>query len=149
MSLIEDVMFDGHIQLLPTGTCFDDALDYVSVLLKDAGCYTERKKILTTHYVCHGLVGPDDDPIAHAWVEVGDDVWISGLWRGKQVFTSLPRSDYYASMGARDITRYTCQEVVDLNRKSNHFGPWEERYVERCRKPEDPVRVIGKHTFNR
>lgn len=122
-------------KLRPTGTCFDDALDFVSTMIN--GSHESAKeawsKVLT---IVHGIcTAPLDEPYAHAWVEIYDTVWQGGIVvaNGQRVFYPTLRTEFYAERRVTQTTRYTVQEADRLNELHDNFGPWEERYRALCR----------------
>jgi hypothetical protein len=110
--------------LQPTHTCFDDALDYLEAIARDASISE-----LMQHRLVHGVCQPQGfHAIAHAWVEVRDEAIAAGLICGKRVFYHAPRREFYREFRPQMMTKYTVLEAVRENRRTNHYGPWEDYY---------------------
>lgn len=116
--------------ILPTHTCFDDALDWVSEAVV--------KKGKTDLFLVHGIqcisTLNGDHLFAHAWIEEGDLCWDFGILQenGAKIAFAVQRAEYYAERQCRDVTRYTPFEACRENYNSNHFGPWKEKYRALC-----------------
>lgn len=122
--------------LFPTNTCFDDALDYILAMVKE---YRINPNNEHRYKICHGiLLGSDKKPYSHAWVEFDDDVIISGIWNGSKVYATGDRKEYYREVRVTsDVTKYTLQEVLAMNRKYCTYGPWVDRYLDLTRDAMD------------
>lgn len=134
------------MDIFPTHTCFDDALDLIAERLK--GNPALARQPATVIALVHGILlapeGPHkDEPFAHAWVEEGDEVWNSGLLDGQRIYYALNRDEWYRLMRLQKATRYSLREAGRENRKSGHYGPWAEEYRELC---GDDGRVLGAIT---
>lgn len=128
------------IVIRPTNTCFDDALDFVEHVARSLQLSpAEQRRRLDCLVVVHGVcLSPvDNGPYAHAWVEETDEggtvVWQAGIVRGLRMFYSLEVDDFVANARPQDMTRYTVGEAIQLNHQTDHYGPWEPRYVDLCR----------------
>ena len=91
-------------------------------------------------FIVHGICliphGPDTDkPFAHAWVEDDDEnrVYQSGILNGEKVWYSVDRDEWKKLIRVQAFTRYTFEEAIQWNWRSNHYGPWVPEYVELCR----------------
>lgn len=120
--------------ILPTKTCFDDALDYLAAALGEAPEWAFQHLRLV-HGVC--LSPPNsvepDEPFAHAWVEQDREVVIqAGILDGVKGYYGVPRAQHYALLRVQCTTVYTIEEAWEHNRRSNHFGPWESSYRALC-----------------
>jgi hypothetical protein len=120
--------------ILPTLTCFDDALDYLAAAVAEQSEWA-RTHLTLVHGIC--LAPPNtvraDTPFAHAWVEEDGLIVIqAGIVDGMKTYFGTPRFDYYTAMRVSDTTVYTIEEALEQNRWSNHFGPWERRYRALC-----------------
>lgn len=118
-------MSEAAENIYPTHTCFDDALDYLELVLRAQGRKSLRR-LVVVHGIC--LHEETSEPFAHAWVEQGDEVHHAGILRGERVWVTIPRDDYYRELRIQDTTRYTPLEAVRRNRATGHYGPWEPQY---------------------
>jgi hypothetical protein len=115
--------------IMPTHTCFDDALDTLVELIKYDDSSGDDLRLV--HALC---AAPDGHLYAHAWVEFdnarGETVCVfSGLVEGEAMRFLSPGPDYYKSLQvSADVTKYTSVEALAENARTNHYGPWIERY---------------------
>lgn len=122
--------------IYPTGSCFDDALDFVEARVRQRPRLARTSDLL----VCHGIcIIPSGNPeagelYAHAWVEEGQVVWQGGILDGERIYFATQRDQFYIRLQVQDVTRYTLRQVWEENRRTRHFGPWESRYEALCRK---------------
>jgi hypothetical protein len=125
----------------PTHTCFDDALDYIEALIRQDVHLVRRNssKLFVVHGICLKPEGPTKgEPFAHAWVE--DEysepearVWQGGILNGERIFYALDRVEFFQRMRVQECTRYTLREASDHNHRTNHYGPWLDKYKRLCR----------------
>jgi hypothetical protein len=120
------------VTILPTHTCFDDALDYLAHRFKQDR--RTAKKLTLVHGI---LLAPEgakkDQPFAHAWIEDGDRVWQDGfLEDGRRVTWSMSVAEFREKMRPQKETRYTAREACAENSRSGHFGPWVAEYQALC-----------------
>lgn len=125
--------------LRPTQTCFDDALDFISEvmwLLKGQlrSNDGEVREYLERFVVVHGIcLTPDGQPYAHAWVEEMDvRVWQGALLNGARIFHPQNRTTFYVERRVQESTRYSVAEAARENERTDHFGPWVEKYRALC-----------------
>lgn len=125
--------FVGWDELLPTGKCFDDALDGLWAILKEEG-----PKAADSYRLAHGILhNPINGEVySHAWFETPTTVFHSCVFRGSKGFAEIPKDHYYALLKITDVTLYTPKEAYEANHASGHYGPWIERYVELCKRPK-------------
>lgn len=126
------------LPVAPTGTCFDDALDFIEQVAREQGLpgpgSTSAAVLQATFArmrVVHGIcIDPSGTPYAHAWVEQdGTSVWQGGIAAGGvRVFYRQPLADFTAAHPVRECTWYTVAQALQLNRDHDHYGPWEARY---------------------
>jgi hypothetical protein len=123
------------MQCRPTGTCFDDALEFViEANVPRSNWY----KYTIVHGVC---VAPDGHRYAHAWIERGE-LAIQVMLDGEERFAlSLPRGEFYTYYRVRLTTRYTVREAAEENRRTGHYGPWLEQYRQLLGRDNEPRRV--------
>lgn len=121
--------------ILPTGKCFDDALDFVEWRLLENPELAHHDNLLVVHGIC--LVPEDQaragELFAHAWVEENNVVWQAGLVDGQRVFYGMQLLDFLTELRVQESTRYTLLEAARHNHASCHYGPWEPRYEALCR----------------
>jgi hypothetical protein len=110
------------MNIYPTHTCFDDALDYLALLAK------QRARALPDHRLVHGVCLMDNKPFAHAWVECGDEAIGSGVIQGCRVYYFVRRREYYRYFQPQMMTKYTALEAMRENYRTGHYGPWESYY---------------------
>lgn len=127
---------DGELtKILPTSTCFDDALDTLFALLTE---HPEDTAIAEQVFLVHGIVHPAGYPrMAHAWLEDDQEhtVIFSGIIAGEKRLLLAQRTEYYANMQPEEVTRYTYSQAFVNNRLSGHYGPWKPAYRALCRNP--------------
>jgi hypothetical protein len=115
------------MKILPTFTCFDDATEYIERRV------TALPALVYSLELVHGLaVGDAGEVYAHAWVEEGAACWDAGLVEGQKVWYAVARDEFYAARRIRESTRYSCAQLLFLNRRFGHCGPWEARYRAAC-----------------
>jgi hypothetical protein len=136
--------------IYPTGTCFDDSLDYLEQVLNIEALTPEQlAEVERDHRIVHGIcVGSAGVRYAHAWVEQRsrDDrawlVWQAGVLDGERIYFGRDRADYLATDGVERCTRYTLRIAAELNRIYGTYGPWRAEYLELARSGGD-MRVVG------
>jgi hypothetical protein len=118
------------LKLHPTGTCFNDALDYLELVVKET-----PRHAWPDYKLAHGiLLAPDGGPYSHAWVEQRDaHVWHCGILNGVRGYGRIDRDEYYEEMCVQEVTRYTIEQAWQQNHISGHYGPWVERYRRLCK----------------
>jgi hypothetical protein len=130
--------------ILPTGTCFDDAIEY----LNEIALHGQRERLLTlklVHGICLAPEGAQEGtPFAHAWVEEAGVCVQAGLFSGEpqKVYYGVKRAEFYAKLRVQVATYYTAPEVVVHNRRTGHFGPWEHLYRDLCQEYGAPVTLF-------
>lgn len=111
----------------PTHQCFDDALDLLSLVVQRGKHKTEQWRLVHAICKCEG------GEFAHAWCERnGVSVVTAFMIDGRHTYVELGRRDFYRLFLPQELNRYTVDEAMWLNIRSNHFGPWERRYREAC-----------------
>lgn len=126
-----------HKMILPTKSCFDDAMDLFCDVLISAEDWPspEREKLLSELFLVHAVVKVlSNRESSHAWLEDdGREVCLFvGLLDGKPTAFMSPREAYYEAHNVQEFTRYNYQEAHRMNLKFGTFGPWEERYQVLC-----------------
>jgi hypothetical protein len=110
----------------PTHDCFTDALEYLEGIAQ-----REPVHFLLQHRLVHGVClmpEVDNKPFAHAWVEHGDDAIGAGICNGHRVYYVTRRRDYYRHFRPQMMTKYTVIQAWQENKRTYHYGPWEDYY---------------------
>lgn len=109
--------------LYPTGRCFDDAMEYMSLVFKESG-----KKALAQLTMVHGVIHIEGRAIVHGWIEDDKNVIEGKFLRGERVYAFLDLKEYYTELMVKDFVKYTAKQALMLNLQSGNFGPWLPRY---------------------
>ena len=120
------------MDILPTHTCFDDALEFLDELMK-GGEVDRLARLRVVHGICLAPEGPKaGSPFAHAWVEEDGDCVQAGLVAGceHKVYFGIERAEFYKMLRVQVSTAYTAQDAMLNNARFGHFGPWENSYRE-------------------
>lgn len=127
----------------PTGTCFDDALDFLEELSKTG---VSKKELIRDFVLVHGICMTPTVPsvqFAHAWVEWRQQlVFQRGIVDGQVLTYSMPLSQFEQRFNPVKTTRYTVAEAARRNAETNSYGPWEPEYAALTREGADR-RVLG------
>jgi len=120
--------------ILPTHTCFDDALDLLSERVTKDPQLAKKRRILLVHGI---LLVPEGHPqagtpYAHAWVLQAGQCWFTGLIDGVRIRYAIPRDAYYAATRLQEFTAYTARQALYENFRSGHYGPWKQAYIDLC-----------------
>lgn len=116
----------------PTGTCFDDALDFFCRVAPDM-----RHVHRLVHAICQA---PGDittrapgELFAHAWVEAAlatGTFCIEGVIAdGVRAYRMIPILQLYDRFIVVETARYTFAEADAENERHDTFGPWIPRYL--------------------
>lgn len=117
--------------LLPTHTCFDDALDLIAFRLQHRR--EDKDRLVLVHAICLAPDGPHaGERFAHAWVEEGELAWQDGFLGGKRVTYGCDRHALAEGLRVQHVTRYTVQEASDENHRTGTYGPWVPEYQGLC-----------------
>jgi hypothetical protein len=122
--------------ILPTHTCFDDAIEYLSWRIQMRA--SDASRLFLVHAICLVPQGPrTGEPFAHAWVEeempgVPVVAWQDGFLQGKHVTYSMLAEELRAAFHVQESTRYTPAEAHAENQRTMTFGPWLDRYQSLC-----------------
>lgn len=120
-------MGDGGT-IYPTFSCFDDAVDYLNLLMHEGTPFAE----VHAHRVVHGIVlSPDGEPSAHAWVENGDEIIQAGIFEGDRVWLKMTRAEFAERYAVQKAVRYSPTELVRMQRVRGP-GPWDPEIRKRC-----------------
>jgi hypothetical protein len=128
--------------ILPTGKCFDDAVELLEYLVdENPAVVTASRSLWLVHGICEGY----DDArtrYAHAWVEMADECIEAGILHGRRLFYVVACERYYAARRVVQATAYNVKSVCRENERTNSFGPWQAEYLALCR-TDGRMRVIG------
>lgn len=125
MSLMSTIIY-------ATGTCFDDAIEYVEARVKLDPTLALRNDFVVAHAIIDP--NPDGGPLAHAWVEDGPTVIFRGIFNGEPIWCTVDKAEYLAAANVLDITRYTMRDVLGHAQAHNfETGPWKPEYRRFCR----------------
>jgi hypothetical protein len=112
------------LKILPTGTCFDDALFVWSIFTKNSRAIPS----VLVHGIC---LHKNGDPYAHAWVEKADLCIFSGIMMGEKMAFEVPQPDFYEYFRVTDdVTKYELADFLQFeDLHTRKAGPWEKRYI--------------------
>ena len=132
------------MRILPTGKCFDNALDHLTELLKE----NPDRRWNGEYTLLHGILKLEDGtPYAHAWLETAEECLDFGIWDGDGVHKgslcrfTVEKAEYYRERGVIECTRYSVQEVWKENRKYGTYGPWLQKYMDHTKNKKPLVHV--------
>jgi hypothetical protein len=118
---------------MPTGRCFDDALEFVESRVIENPALAHEATLTLVHGIALAPSGPHEgEPFAHAWVEEGETVWGAGLLDGRRIYFPVERAGFYECLRIRSATRYTIREAAEENFRTNNYGPWKPEYIALC-----------------
>jgi hypothetical protein len=111
----------------PTGTCFDDAIDFIQIQVKDKNP-AWRMRLKLGHGICLNE-NDNNAPFAHAWVELDGEEVIQDGWLGEERCTfSVSKEEFYKAYQVQEFTLYSLREMALENLIHGHFGPWKPEY---------------------
>jgi hypothetical protein len=118
--------------LLPTHTCFDDAMDLLVEMI------TVRKVPPAQLRLVHGIgLLADGRRFAHAWVERGPSCYFVGLYQGQRGLCTVVRQDYYQRLRVQERTKYTPWQALRENQRTISYGPWKPAYLALARRVDE------------
>lgn len=125
--------------IYPTGKCFDDALDFIEIMIRES-MFTKAELIDRFHLV-HGIYeskhfqGGVKKRFSHAWVwDKQDDCAIqSGLIDNGLLYYEMPIKAFRKRMVLEKETVYSIEQAYQENVKHNNYGPWVPEYLELCK----------------
>lgn len=133
--------------ILPTHTCFDDALRYVVTFGGE-----DRSDIRIIHALCRG---DGDREYLHAWVEqkneLGERVAVNGaVVQDEFMYIFVPVLEYRERMRIVIKHQYDFVEAVIESLKNDSSGPWNADLRIHERQNED-VRAayVGSHVYSK
>lgn len=122
------------MDLLPTGRCFDDALDYI-----EAEVRADVSRALDTELIlCHGIVlAPEGNPFAgtpyaHAWVIDHGAIISAALLDGERVYYAMDPVTFIKIHRVQAFTLYSVEDAWRENDRTGMYGPWKEEYLALC-----------------
>jgi hypothetical protein len=125
--------------LLPTFTCFDDAIEFIESRVREEGPRYAADHLRLVHALCEA---EDGTIYAHGWAEDKGLCWNAALVEGQKVYYSIKRVDFYRWKKVREPRRYTMEEILDQNRQHGTYGPWEPQFIAACGKTGEG-RILG------
>jgi hypothetical protein len=126
------------MDLLPTGHCFDDALEYLNQRVLAEPTLAQGRTLELVHGIAIGDTG---EPYAHAWCEEGRHCWDAAIANGERIWYAVARHEFYAARRVHTITRYSVRAACLANLAAGHYGPWKAEYRELCGRGD---RVLGR-----
>jgi len=117
------------MEVLPTHTCFDDALEFLEDLAR-------REEPFTHFRVVHALLkNPDSEVYAHAWLlnTANNTVVFAGIYDNEKIYIEADADEYYSKIDILDMTQYDSVEICEMNHLYGTYGPWKTQYLEYCR----------------
>ena len=119
-------VIDEETTIYPTHECFDDALtNLIHIMQRDGREIVLRGDLL----IVHGIIAPDGEDLAHAWLERdGKVVIFSGILKGDKTMFECDLSEYYKESVVKETTKYTLLQAFAEETRTGHYGPWVERY---------------------
>ena len=116
--------------VLPTHTCFDDALEIIESIIKAHPDAAHTDEFVLVHAIVH----PEGEDFAHAWVESREGiVFWKGIVDGEKVILGSPSLEFRSGWKPVEWTAYTPREAAEQNARWGTFGPWEMKYLRLCR----------------
>lgn len=123
--------------ILPTGRCFDDALDLLTERIRE-GAAPDALRLV------HAILRAENGRrYVHAWLEEHDQVWDAGTLDGRRIYYAVAWQEYYQARKVEERTRYTPHQALIENARTGHYGPWKPHYLALCATPGDGGRVLG------
>lgn len=109
--------------LRPTGTCFDDSLDFLNDKLFQGLMYFNL-----IHGVCRLKTG---EYYSHAWVEdtIEESFLEIKLCDTEKVIVEYDKYDFVKETGATVWTTYAPWQALYHNWRYSNYGPWEKNYL--------------------
>lgn len=125
--------------ILPTHTCFDDALDMLQEAIKANPGSAKSGELKLVHAIC---LMPDGQEYAHAWVESnGKHCWFMGMMGNRRHQFVATIEDYYAELRVKETTKYTPEDAWHENDTHVTYGPWNKEYLALCKDRQHVLRV--------
>ena len=117
------------MDIYPTHTCFDDALENLIFLMKRDG----RDAVLRGELqIVHAIIAPEDEDIGHAWVENSTSIWFTGILKGERLMVEVDRDEYLQNVKWKLIRKYTLWDAYAEEKRTGHYGPWDPRIIALC-----------------
>jgi hypothetical protein len=126
--------------LYPTGTCFDDAIDYLNWLCTQEPWNIKKfnKKYRVVHGICHF---EDGRPYAHCWLEKGNKAMDFRMYNDKKVMVQYTKGEFISILKPSRAIRYTIQECCDLEKRVHgHPGPWHPEIITLCKDVQEQLK---------
>lgn len=115
--------------LLPTHTCFDDAIEMIEQFL------LKKRFPPDGLFLIHAIVAPDGmKDSSHAWVEdKNDTAFFIAILESRKVVVECSAAQYRKELHVKALTAYTMRETWELNKLHRTYGPWKQEYIALCR----------------
>jgi hypothetical protein len=124
----------------PTHECFDDLVDFLNDLAERGAPREVLMKYTVVHGIC--LMPPNGEPYAHGWLECDGFAIQAGIYRGERIYFRVRVEEYRAARFVWDETRYTLDEVLELDSLEGEarLPPYRPEYKALCndKLPERP-----------
>lgn len=111
----------------PTGTCFDDAVEWINARCEDQPFLATTRQMMLVHAIVTN--NETGEEYAHAWVEDSGMCVFAGIKDGERGYFAVRPDEYIKASKARLITRYTCRQLLKLCRQTGSSGPWKPEYL--------------------
>jgi hypothetical protein len=123
------------MELQPTHTCFDDALDWIDLMVK-ANRMRQEEWVLI-----HALCEFEGERYAHAWCE-RDGAWVVTRYviNGVATYVEVRREEHYQIFNPVMVRNYTVNAAAQQNLIHGHYGPWDSEIRKHC---HGGRRIIG------
>ncbi len=109
-------------EILPTHTCFDDAIQNLIFLMESRG-----RHIAGRMKVVHAIIEPEGAPLSHAWIELDRRVFFSGILKGETVMVETDLAEYYRQSRIKVLRRYSIWAAYAEEQRTGRYGPWDPR----------------------
>lgn len=116
----------------PTHSCFDDALDYMVLQLRENPGHAYRLVIVHALIMAPAGTPRAGEVYAHAWCELDGAAWQAGIVDGVRVWYAVDADEYRRHARPVHLTRYSVIEALHANRRTGHYGPWDPMYAAFC-----------------
>lgn len=129
----------GGQTIFPTNTCFDDTLDFIDALYFSGVPKQALRNLFVVHAIClwpghqPGTEHRAGERFAHGWIERGKFVIQCGIIDEERRWYALERESFYQHMRVQRMTRYSTEEALRENFRTNSYGPWLPEYLALCK----------------
>lgn len=124
------------MKLLPTGTCFDDAAEFILAESQKDKTPILEGKMLIVHGICFAA---NIGMYAHAWIEFDGQCFDAKMVDGEKVFVEYEIDRFYRMFDVKKRTKYTIDEFLKQTRIFNITGPFEDSYKMLCKQKDNEI----------